>query len=245
MNARPVPPPPSSPVRAAVPRRRAPTPRVRVAHRPRLCEDARPHVPRPMLATIDVPLAARFASDRWIRSAGPLAGAGAARTIEVAVASLASWAMTGSIPIDDAEELLLQVVRWLHIAPLDDTDALSIPIAIPDWTDAPGHLAVLILAARGRIRLARADVITAAELAALSGYSINAIGRAATAGAEPIGWRAPSEASPQGEDGVRLIRAGESNGKRFPAPITGESARALLVMTGVPGFAPAGKRRAR
>lgn len=200
-------------------------------------------MPRPLLALVDVPAAARFASKRWIQSAGPLAGAGAARLIEAKIARLASFAMEGAVELEEAEELLVEVIRWLHLAALDDTgtDAFGVPITLPDGSDdgektmeAGGHLAVLLLAARGRIRLARLDVITVAELGALADYSVDSISKAA--GSQTLGARVVSVGYPHGAEGVKLERAGESKSRKFPAPITGASARALLAMNEVPGF---------
>lgn len=193
-----------------------------------------------------------------MRAAGPLAGVGSARLIEAKIAALAGFAMNGAgassvaaqgtLDLEEAEELLLEVIRWLHIAALDDTDAFGVPIALPDGNEetaadgARGHLAVILLAARGRIRLATLNEITGAELGALSGYSANWIGKAMMEGAVPIGARPASEDYPVGSVGVVLERAWVSKSKKFAAPIAGVGARELLILLGVPGFQA--KRRA-
>jgi hypothetical protein len=143
---------------------------------------------------------------------------------------LATWATRGAGSALAAEAALRDVMAWLWGAPLAPIDAWSHQFeARPDDEPWKVHLIAVLLAARGRLRLARHDVITASELAALVGCDPATIARAIVSG-KPM-------------QGALLVRHGEGTGKRWPAPVAGEGARALLAAAEVPGFeaAPEGK----
>jgi hypothetical protein len=74
-------------------------------------------------------------------------------------------------------------MAWLWGAPLAPIDAWSHQFeARPDDEPWKVHLIAVLLAARGRLRLARHDVITASELAALVGCDPATIARAIVSG---------------------------------------------------------------
>lgn len=172
---------------------------------------------RPHLDAIDPAAVGSYAADLWLDRAGPLASSKARAVIGEHVASLARYAQTGAGGADEALEELSAVVVWLFARWIDEApDPMTVLLDAPDGADEDRMaLAVVLLAARGRIRLAREDRITGPELTALTGLDQSSVARLARQG--------------------KIERAGEVSSKQHPPPITGQSARELLREHGVRG----------
>jgi hypothetical protein len=116
-------------------------------------------------------------------------------------------------------------VRWLierlYTPPARRrTDPMQIKIPAPPADDSGALLALIILASRGRLRLAREHVIEVPELAALASY-------------DPSSVRAKARHDRKKAGGHKLVRAGPNR----HAPISEASATAFLRDVGVPPFA--------
>lgn len=138
--------------------------------------------------------------------------------------ALTPFAKTGEGDLDDAAERLDRVMRTLYQRPGEiDFDPLRTKIRTPMDAKAPEDAKVIAIvrAARGRIRLDREDLIEAPDLAALVGVDESLIRRFARAGKLTRSKPVPD----------RTERG------HIRAPITGTSARKLLIERGISPYA--------